>query len=513
MTGPVIHHLEKRVLLLPATRRDGDAIQSLLLRESLDGEVCTSGAQVAAELRRGAAMLVLTDIGLAGIAGSQIVDALHEQPQWSDLPVVLLRKSDTLPDVENLIARMTNVTILERPTSSRTLLSAIRTSLLARIRQYQMRDQVEALREAENALRLADRRKDEFLAMLAHELRNPLAPIRSAINLLPRIVPPGDERVASTLRMVDRQVAQLARLVDDLLDVSRITRGRVELQAEVLDLSSIVTQALESTEPLIMEKRHTVLRHDSAALRVHGDRARLVQCVSNILANAAKYTDTGGTIRIDVSCEGEHALVAVEDTGIGMSAELLPRVFDLFVQSDRALDRAEGGLGIGLSVVRQLVDMHHGQVSAHSDGPGKGSRFELRLPLASAPVDVRPATTPSATRAKRVLIVDDNQDAADSLSLLLQIQGHDVQTAYGAEMALKTAANYPADFVLLDIGLPVMNGYEVARRLRSSGTSAHLVALTGYGQPEDVQRARDAGFDDHMVKPVDFDRLLETLSA
>jgi CheY-like chemotaxis protein len=183
------------------------------------------------------------------------------------------------------------------------------------------------------------------------------------------------------------------------------------------------------------------------------------------------------------------------------------------VQSERSLDRAEGGLGIGLSVVRQLVEMHRGQITARSPGPGKGSTFEIRVPLVSAPEQAQPVPAPAPGRAKRVLIVDDNQDAADTLSMLLQIQGHEVQTAYGAEMALKTAASYPADFVLLDIGLPIMNGYEVARRLRSSGTSAHLVALTGYGQPEDVQRAREAGFDDHMVKPVDFDRLLETLGA
>jgi signal transduction histidine kinase len=514
MTDAPLHSPEARVLLLPATRRDGEAICALLDRQAIDCLVCTTAAQVAAELQQGAATLVLTDSGLTGVAGRRIVEALQHQPQWSDVPVVLLRKADALPEVEDAGLHMTNVTILERPTSTRTLVSAIRTSLLARGRQYQMRDQVEALREAENALRQADRRKDEFLAMLAHELRNPLAPIRSAIHLLPRIVQPGNERVESTLRMVDRQVGQLSRLVDDLLDVSRITRGRIELQNEVLDLSSIITQALESVEPLMTEKRHVVLREDAGSpLHVQGDRARLVQCVSNMLANSAKYTDVGGRVRVEVRQEGEQAVITVEDNGIGMSEQLLPRIFDLFVQSERSLDRSEGGLGIGLSVVKQLVEMHDGQITAQSAGPGKGSTFEIRLPLASAPGDVQPSPAPAPTRAKRVLIVDDNQDAADTLSMLLQIQGHEVQTAYGAEMALKTAASYPADFVLLDIGLPIMNGYEVARRLRSSGTSAHLVALTGYGQPEDVQRAREAGFDDHMVKPVDFDRLLEALSA
>ena len=514
MTIGHLQSLQDRVLLLPATRRDGEAICSFLERVPIECLVCTSAAQVAAEFEKGAATLVLTDSVMVGGAGKRIVDALRDQPAWSDVPVVLLRKADVLPEVENVIRRMTNVTILERPTSSRTLVSAIRASLRARIRQYQLRDQVEALREAENALRQTDRRKDEFLAMLAHELRNPLAPIRSAIHLLPKLVPAGDERVDSTLRMVDRQVRQLSRLVDDLLDVSRITRGRIELQCEVLDLSSIVTQALESVEPLMMEKRHFVQRQDpDCPLHVHGDRARLVQCLSNMLGNSAKYTDPGGRIRIEVRQQGEQAVVVVEDNGIGMSQELLPKVFELFVQSERSLDRAQGGLGIGLSVVKQLVDMHHGEITARSAGAGRGSTFEMRLPLVAAPGHAVAAASLAPGRSKRVLIVDDNHDAADTLSMLLQIQGHQVQTAYGAEMALQTAASYPADFVLLDIGLPIMNGYEVARRLRSSGTSAHLVALTGYGQPEDVERAREAGFDDHMVKPVDFDRLLETLSA
>jgi CheY-like chemotaxis protein/anti-sigma regulatory factor (Ser/Thr protein kinase) len=286
------------------------------------------------------------------------------------------------------------------------------------------------------------------------------------------------------------------------------------LQYEVLDLSTVVTQALESVEPLLTEKGHFVQREDpECVLHVRGDRARLVQCLSNVLANSVKYTDAGGTIRIKIRQEAAQAVISVEDNGIGMSEELLPKIFDLFVQSERSLDRAQGGLGIGLSVVKQLVDMHHGEIAARSGGVGKGSTFEMRLPLVSAPGDAVPAAIPAPSRSKRVLIVDDNQDAADALSMLLQIQGHEVQTAYGAEMALRTAASYPADFVLLDIGLPVMNGYEVARRLRSSGTSAHLVAVTGYGQPQDVQRAREAGFDDHMVKPVDFDRLLETLGA
>jgi two-component system, sensor histidine kinase len=514
MTAELHHPEEGRVLLLPATRRDGEVICAILARESIDCVVCVSAAQVVTGIEAGAATLVLTDIALADAGGGHILEALLRQPTWSDLPVLLLGKADTSPEVQGMINRMTNVTVLERPCSSRTLLSSIRTSLRARERQYQLRDQVAALHAAENALRQTDRRKDEFLAMLAHELRNPLAPIRTASELLPRIIPPGDKRIDSTLTVVKRQVGQLTRLVDDLLDVSRITQGRIELQPEVVDLASIVAQALESVEPLMTAKAHVVLRQAHLpALHVRGDRTRLVQCISNILGNAAKYTDAGGKIQIDLRQHGEFALLSVQDNGIGISAEMLPKVFDLFVQSERALDRSEGGLGIGLSVVKQLVDMHHGSVTARSAGPGQGSIFEIRLPLVTAPVAEVSSAAAGPTASKRVLIVDDNRDAADSISLLLKIHGHDVRTAYGGEDALTLAATYPADVVLLDIGLPGMNGYEVARRLRAAGTSAHLVALTGYGQPEDVKRAREAGFDEHMVKPIDFDRLLETLAA
>lgn len=375
-----------RVVLLPATRRDGEAICSILQQQQIRCVVCLSVAQAADEIEEGADALVVADSALAGHGGRRIIAALADQPKWSDLPVVLLGKLQTLPEAENFIVNMTNVTVLERPTSIRTLLSAIKSSLRARHRQYELRNQMEALKQAEHALRQTDRRKDEFLAMLAHELRNPLAPIRTASELLPRIVPPGDARVDSTLKVVKRQVGQLTRLVDDLLDVSRITQGRVELQREVLDLRSVVSQALESVDPQMEEKRHTVKQQvPVSAMHVEGDRARLVQCVSNVLANAAKYTDAQGLIQLRLEQVGNRALLSVEDNGIGIPQDLLPKMFDLFVQSERSLDRAEGGLGIGLCVVRRLVEMHGGEVTARSPGPGLGATFEISLPL----VDVR----------------------------------------------------------------------------------------------------------------------------
>ena len=513
MTLPESRSDDDRVLLLPATRRDGEVLSGFFGPEAIDCQVCSSPAQVVAEIPRGVAVLVLTDSALVGTGGRHIVEALEQQPPWSDLPVVLLGKAVTTPEVEALTAKMTNVTMLERPTSSRTLLSAIRTSLRARARQYELRDQIIALREAENALRLSDRRKDEFLAMLAHELRNPLSPIRTASDLLPRIVAPGDERVDATLRVMQRQVRQLARLVDDLVDVSRITQGRVELHSEVLELGSVIAQALESVEPQLKEKHHRVLRRPEwPTLYVSGDRARLVQCVSNILANAAKYTDPEGEISIDLQEQQGTAVISVQDNGVGMSAELLPKIFDLFVQSERSLDRSQGGLGIGLSVVRQLVGMHQGTVTARSPGMGQGSTFEIRLPCVATPAREAPKSTPTAAATKRVLVVDDNQDAADSLSALLQVYGHEVRTVYEGESALALAAQFAADVVLLDIGLPGLNGYEVAGRLRAMDAAVRLVALTGYGQPEDVKRALRAGFDAHLVKPVDLDHVLQALA-
>jgi signal transduction histidine kinase len=505
---------EGRVLLLPATRRDGEAIFAILQAEAIETLVCSSPSQFIGELELGAATLVLTDAALTGPSGRQIIATLGRQPAWSDVPVIVLGRETTSPEAAGLIGRMTNVTLLERPTSLRTLLSAIRTSLRARERQYQMRDQVAALRDAENALRLSDRRKDEFLAMLAHELRNPLAPIRTASELLPRIVPPGDERVDTTLQVVRRQVRQLARLVDDLLDVSRITQGRIELQREIVDLGSVMAQALETVEPLMKEKRHTVLREAHwPVIQVRGDRARLVQCLANILTNAAKYTDHGGRVHVGLQQRGDMAVMWVQDNGLGIPPDLLPTIFDLFVQSERSLDRAQGGLGIGLSVVRQLVEMHDGTVTAHSEGEGKGSTFEICLPRVAVTPDTVPVCHPANSPQKRILIVDDNRDAADSISLLLKDYGHEVRTAYAGEEALAMASSFPADVVLLDIGLPGMNGYEVARQLRSRAVTARLVALTGYGQPEDVKRASEAGFDAHMVKPVDFDLVLEELSS
>jgi PAS domain S-box-containing protein len=366
---------------------------------------------------------------------------------------------------------------------------------------------------ARRKLETADRQKDEFLAMLAHELRNPLAPIRSAAEVLARTAPAATH-AHSAVNVVQRQVGILVRLVDDLLDVSRITQGRIELKRKPIKLADVIAQAVETVDPLIKERRHGLSVTSHGMLRVNGDAARLVQCVANVLTNAAKYTDPGGEIRVESRADGGEAVLAITDNGVGIPAALLPHLFELFVQSARTLDRSQGGLGIGLSVVKRLIEMHGGDVTASSRGTGLGATFEIRLPLAAAqdePAEVAAHATPSK---RRVLVVDDNADAANTLAMLLGLDGHEVRAVYSANAALDAAQAFEPDVVLLDIGLPEMDGYEVARRIREQPALAglRLVALTGYGQTEDKQRTRAAGFDDHLVKPVEMRALQEAMA-
>lgn len=359
-------------------------------------------------------------------------------------------------------------------------------------------------------LREEDRRKDEFLAMLAHELRNPLAPIRNASELLTHS---NDAETHSIGRLLIRQVTQLSRLVDDLLDVSRITKGRIELQQNAIDLGNAIAIAIESIQSPLTEKRHKLsYTPGDQKLYVKGDLARIVQCIANVLINAIKYTDSGGHIRVVLRQADGMAVLEIEDNGIGISPEMLPRIFELFTQAERALDRSQGGLGIGLSVVHRLIKMHDGSITATSEGLGHGSTFQISLPLIEPPRPLVSEKTWSPVVPKRVLIVDDNIDAANSLAQLLKFKGHHTSAVYNAREALAVAGSFAADVILLDIGLPDMNGYEVAKQLRENRQASMIVALTGYGQAEDIQRAREAGFDNHVTKPValeDLERMLE----
>jgi signal transduction histidine kinase/DNA-binding response OmpR family regulator len=365
---------------------------------------------------------------------------------------------------------------------------------------------------AEEKLRAEARQKDEFLAMLAHELRNPLAPITNASELLLHTIKdPGRARLA--VEMIRRQALHLTRLVDDLLDVSRITQGRIQLQRAPVNIAHAIAQAIETVEPLLRQKRLRLTNtRSSHELYVEADLARLIQSVINVLGNAIKYTDPDGEVRIHTRAQGPLAIVEIADNGAGIAPELLPRIFDLFVQGERTLDRAEGGLGVGLSVVKRLIEMHAGEVTAASPGIGLGATFQIRLPLIERPQPPATETLPQAT-PQRILVVDDNADAAESLAVLLGLQGHETRIALSGAEALEVVAAFGPDVALLDLGLPGMDGYELAARLRATAHLAdiRLVALTGYGRSEDRERTRAAGFDDHLVKPVELAALTRAL--
>ncbi len=366
----------------------------------------------------------------------------------------------------------------------------------------------------EETLRDSDRRKDEFLAMLGHELRNPLAPIRTVSALLDKKLGAQPE-FKPMLQVLARQTTQLSRLVDDLLDVARLTQGHVNLKLESVECGAVIEQAIETIRALAAEKSHQLHVHrPGEKLYVWGDSARLVQALTNLLHNALKYTDPCGTITLAVTSTEHELVLSVQDTGIGISAELLPHVFDLFVQSERSLDRSQGGLGIGLSVVRRLVEMHHGTLRADSAGLGRGSTFEIRLPKIPAPHKAVEPVVPASGGAQQILVVDDNRDAADSLALLLMSEGHTADVVYRSTEVLDRLGMHHFDIVLLDIGMPEMNGFEVAHAIRARhGNALKLIALTGYGLPEDRERTAAAGFDAHLVKPVDLEMLLSCVAG
>jgi len=367
-------------------------------------------------------------------------------------------------------------------------------------------------RRLQAALEQSDRLKDEFLAMLAHELRNPVAPIATAAELLSRLVP--HENQQTLVGIIQRQAVHLGRLLDDLLDVARITQGRIDLKREVTDVGSCVQLAIETAEPLIRSKGHRLtVTQTLEAIYICVDKVRLGQCMANVLVNAAKYTPEGGEICIRSYIEGPEVVVEIQDNGIGIAPEFLPRIFDLFAQAERGLDRSQGGLGVGLTVCKQIVEMHGGTVVAASPGWDRGATFTLRIPLAERPAAATVAVPAKPDSLLRVLIVDDNRDAADSLAMLLQFEGRQTLCAYSGEAALQEIAAFDPQLVLLDIGLPGLDGYEVARRLKAKSPKLRVIALSGYGQVEDRQRSAAAGFDAHLVKPVDLDALKHALMS
>ena len=365
-------------------------------------------------------------------------------------------------------------------------------------------------REAEEELQDANRRKDEFLAMLSHELRNPLAPIRNAVEVIRRLAPP-DPKLTTARDVGDRHVTRLERLVEELLDVSRISQGKIALKKEPVDLARIIAHSVETSRPLIDARVQALsVSVPAAPVWLSADFARLSQVVSNLLNNASKYTGEGGRIELTASAEAGEARIVVRDNGAGIEPQLLHKVFDLFVQGERALDRGQGGLGIGLTLVKRLVELHNGRVDAASDGPGRGAIFTVTLPCIAAVEPQRqdqqyPVPKSSEVYGRRVLVVDDNVDAAESTAAFLRLEGHEVKAVHDGLQALASLKVFDPHVVVLDIGLPGLDGYAVARQLRSRGDTSHvlLIALTGYGQKEDRSKAAEAGFDYHFVKPAD----------
>ncbi len=373
-------------------------------------------------------------------------------------------------------------------------------------------------KRAEDELRQADQFKDEFLATLAHELRNPLAPIRNAVDIL-RMRGSLDTELHWASGVIDRQLRQLTRLVDDLLDVARITRGTLELRKERIEVAAVMRAAVETSNPVVQAGGHRlILSVPPEPLFVDADPVRVAQAIANLLNNAATYTGSGGCIWLSAERQGTQAVVTVRDTGMGIPAEMLPRIFDLFMQGDRSLERSKRGLGIGLTLVKRLIEAHSGTVGAHSDGPGTGSEFTIRLPAIGEAREA-PCSDPGAARApsvaaRRILVVDDNRDAADTLGMALRSMGNEICTAYDGLRALEVVSEFRPDAVLVDIGMPGTSGYEVARRIRErpQGFEIVLIAVTGWGQPRDVGRSRAAGFNHHFVKPVDVAALMALLA-
>lgn len=499
-----------RILLRAATAKDAVMATDVLQRAGIATHVCTDMQALVAELAHGAGALLVAEEALSDLGAAELIRELDEQPTWSDLPVlVLARKGANSRAVAVAMELPANVTVLERPMRVASLISVVRSALRARRRQYELRMVLDGLRES-------DQRKTEFLATLAHELRNPMAPMTTALALLTRMNPT-PEQARPYYEIMDRQVKHMVRLVDDLMEVSRVTRAQIDLHLEMVTISEVIRDAVELSRPLLDAAGHhlEIIAPDSC-LRVKGDSVRLTQVFTNLLNNAAKYTADCGHIRVSITRVDENVEVCVEDDGVGIPADMLESVFGMFVQVNGTARVAQGGLGIGLTLARNLVALHGGTISAESPGAGRGTLVRVSLPLLAhaAVPNALPSVAPAPLRMHdNILVVDDNRDAADSLAAVLGLLGATTTVAYDGEDALRKAASVLPSIAILDLGMPRMDGFELARRLRDD--PAHeglaLVALTGWGQASDRERAASAGFDRHLLKPVDIADLTRTL--
>lgn len=491
--------VERRLLVFVRGLREGQLTARLLHEAGLDSELCLTTNELRMKLAEGAGAVLLAEETLTDDTRRVLADELSRQPAWSDLPFLVF-SATAQPDRprSGAGAALGNVTFLDRPVHTRTMIAAVQAALRSRQRQYEARRAIES--------------RDAFLAMLGHELRNPLSAIILSLAAMERKNATGT--LPAEHAVMERQAKHLVRLVDELLDVARVTRGKVVVKRQRVDLAEVTKAAFEAYELRARERelayRLNVAEH---ALYVMGDRQRLEQVLGNLLANAIKYTARGGRIDVDVFAEAQSACVAVTDNGVGLAPEMLGRVFAPFAQVDSSLDRSQGGLGLGLALVQSLVSLHGGEVCAASPGLGRGCRFEIRLARVEGPQQPAEAVAPSAVSASplKVVVVEDNEDIRELFVQSLADTGHSVTCAADGPSGLEALLAFGPDVAFVDVGLPGFDGYEVARRARAAGSRSRLVALTGYGQSEDKQRAVDAGFDEHLVKPVLDDDLRRSL--
>jgi signal transduction histidine kinase/CheY-like chemotaxis protein len=497
--------MEQRILIYTPTGQDGPLTAKVLAAAGIVTQICGSATELARQLELGAGGVVTVEEVLSTGGFKVLAGHVSRQASWSDLPIILLTHhgSDSLA-VRQAVAGLGNVTLLERPVRTLTLITSVHAILRARARQYLVRE--------------TDRRKDEFLASLGHELRNPLAPIKTSVALLDHLHP-DSAPVARIRGVVERQVTHLTRLVDDLLDVARITSGKIELRRGDVSFGAVIGHAGElCAQPAAAKNIAISFDLPQPDPMLHADYARVVQIFANILSNAVKFTPAGGRIAVRARTEGGWLHVSIKDSGIGLEAEAIARIFIMFEQSKTISGQISSGLGIGLSLSRRFAEMHGGRVDARSDGPGLGSEFLVDLPLAhqshAAPVAAVEAPAAPATASKNrgsVLIVDDNRDAADSLAALFEMESYDVDVAYDGYAALAALDQRLPRLIVMDLGMPGLDGYEAARliRQRPEARGTLLVALTGWGQSDARRRTLDAGFDHHLIKPVDFQALLD----
>ena len=510
----------------------------------------TTGEQALVALLSDEVAVLVLDVRMPGMSGFELARMLKERRKTARIPIIFLTAQDNddeqVLDGYNIGAvdylhKPLNPAVLrskvavfaelhrnsrELERANRLLVAEVAERRCAQERLAELNasldcrvaERTRELQESEARLRDAHCRKDEFLATLAHELRNPLAPVRNAVHFL-KLKASASADVQWSTEIIDRQVDRMARLIEDLMDISRINQGRIELRRQHTEIASIVADAVETIQPQIDGNGHKLtLLLPAGPLVVDGDPARLAQVFMNLLSNAARFTDPGGQIELRVVRDGGTAIVTITDSGIGIQPSRLDGVFEMFSQEEAALSRSRGGLGVGLALTRKLVQMHGGCISAHSEGPGKGSRFVVNLPLAELPREVvqhesTPADVDPGAGVLRILVVDDNRDAADTLRTLLELLGHEVRVVHGGEDALLAVPSFDPELVLLDIGMPDLNGYEVCRaiRAREGGAGRTVVAVTGWGQPQDMQSSIDAGFDQHLVKPVEIDQLVRLI--